>query len=152
MTDRSGFDQFVHARGPALAPTAYLLTGDHHLAEDLVQAAHLGLVKAVNGFDPERGRDFLAYAVPTISGEVKRHFRDQGWDIRPPRRIQELRAEVERLGPPKSTIMALAFYEELTHQQIAQHLDLPLGTVKSHLRRGLTNLRTRLGDGHGTPE
>ena len=64
--------------------------------EDLVQAAHLGLVKAVNGFDPERGRDFLAYAVPTISGEVKRHFRDQGWDIRPPRRIQELRAEVER--------------------------------------------------------
>src|SRR3954454_20060941 len=64
--------------------------------EDLVQAAHLGLVKAVNGFDPERGRDFLAYAVPTISGEVKRHFRDQGWDIRPPRRIQELRSEVER--------------------------------------------------------
>jgi RNA polymerase sigma-B factor len=64
--------------------------------EDLVQAAHLGLVKAVNGFDPERGRDFLAYAVPTISGEVKRHFRDQGWDIRPPRRIQEMRAEVER--------------------------------------------------------
>jgi RNA polymerase sigma-B factor len=64
--------------------------------DDLVQAAHLGLVKAVNGFDPERGRDFLAYAVPTISGEVKRHFRDQGWDIRPPRRVQELRSEVEQ--------------------------------------------------------
>jgi RNA polymerase sigma-B factor len=64
--------------------------------EDLVQTAQLGLVKAVNGFDAERGLDFLAYAVPTISGEVKRHFRDQGWDIRPPRRIQELRADVER--------------------------------------------------------
>ncbi len=64
--------------------------------EDLIQAAHLGLVKAVNGFDPERGHDFLAYAVPTISGEVKRHFRDQGWDIRPPRRVQELRAQVDR--------------------------------------------------------
>jgi RNA polymerase sigma-B factor len=64
--------------------------------EDLIQAAHLGLVKAVNGFDADRGRDFLAYAVPTISGEVKRHFRDQGWDIRPPRRVQELRSEVER--------------------------------------------------------
>jgi RNA polymerase sigma-B factor len=64
--------------------------------EDLVQAAHLGLVKAVNGFDADRGHDFLAYAVPTISGEVKRHFRDQGWDIRPPRRVQELRGEVEK--------------------------------------------------------
>jgi RNA polymerase sigma-B factor len=64
--------------------------------EDLVQTAQLGLVKAVNGFDASRGLDFLAYAVPTISGEVKRHFRDQGWDIRPPRRIQELRADVER--------------------------------------------------------
>jgi RNA polymerase sigma-B factor len=64
--------------------------------EDLVQAAHLGLVKAVNGFDPERGPDFLAYAVPTISGEVKRYFRDHAWDIRPPRRIQELRSQVER--------------------------------------------------------
>ncbi len=64
--------------------------------DDLVQVAYVGLVKAVNGFDPDRGRDFLAYAVPTISGEVKRHFRDQGWDIRPPRRVQELRGEVER--------------------------------------------------------
>lgn len=64
--------------------------------DDLVQVAHLGLVKAANSFDPHRGSDFLAYAVPTITGEVKRHFRDQGWDIRPPRRIQELRADVER--------------------------------------------------------
>jgi RNA polymerase sigma-B factor len=64
--------------------------------EDLVQAAHLGLVKAANGFDPDRGPDFLSYAVPNISGEVKRHFRDQGWGIRPPRRVQELRPDVER--------------------------------------------------------
>jgi RNA polymerase sigma-B factor len=63
--------------------------------EDLVQAAHLGLVKAANGFDPHRGPDFLSYAVPNISGEVKRHFRDQGWGIRPPRRVQELRPDVE---------------------------------------------------------
>jgi RNA polymerase sigma-B factor len=64
--------------------------------EDLVQAANLGLVKAVNGFDPERGNDLIAYAVPTISGEVKRFFRDQGWDIRPPRRVQELRPKVQQ--------------------------------------------------------
>lgn len=63
--------------------------------DDLIQVAHLGLVKAADGFDPDRGPDFLAYAVPTIRGEVRRHFRDRGWDIRPPRRIQELRVRVE---------------------------------------------------------
>ena len=50
------------------------------LLDDLQQVACLGLVKAVNGFDPSLERDFLSYAVPTISGEVKRHFRDHGWD------------------------------------------------------------------------
>jgi RNA polymerase sigma-B factor len=74
--------------------------------EELTQTAYLGLVKAAQGFAPDRASDFLAYAVPTIAGEIKRHFRDQGWAIRPPRRIQELglrmkqaRAELEgRLG------------------------------------------------------
>jgi RNA polymerase sigma-B factor len=59
--------------------------------EDLTQVARLGLIKAVDGFDPERGA-FLAYAVPTIRGELKRYFRDHCWDIRAPRRLQELRA------------------------------------------------------------
>jgi len=64
--------------------------------EDLEQVAYVALTRAAQKFDLAQERDFLTYAVPTISGEVKRHFRDQGWDIRPPRRIQELRAEVER--------------------------------------------------------
>jgi RNA polymerase sigma-B factor len=71
-------------------------------AEDLDQVAYLGLVKAVNAYDPEKGFPFLAYAVPTITGEVKRYFRDTAWTVRPPRRIQELQAEitpaVERLS------------------------------------------------------
>jgi RNA polymerase sigma-B factor len=62
--------------------------------EDLMQVAALGLVKAANGFDAERGRDFMAYAAPTITGEIKRHFRDTGWAVRPPRRLQELRTRV----------------------------------------------------------
>jgi RNA polymerase sigma-B factor len=62
--------------------------------DDLQQVASLGLVKAANGFDPAVGRDFLSYAVPTISGEVKRHFRDRGWTVRPPRRVQELQARI----------------------------------------------------------
>jgi RNA polymerase sigma-B factor len=62
--------------------------------EDLQQVAYLALVKAANGYDPEVGNDFLSYAVPTIRGEIKRHFRDLGWMVRPPRRIQELQARI----------------------------------------------------------
>ena len=64
--------------------------------EDLVQAAFVGLVKAVNGFDPSHERDFLSYAVPTVTGEVKRYFRDFGWSVRPPRRVQELQGQIAR--------------------------------------------------------
>src|SRR3954470_9273418 len=64
--------------------------------EDLVQVAYVGLVKAVNGFDPSHERDFLSYAVPTVTGEVKRHFRDFGWTVRPPRRVQELQGQISR--------------------------------------------------------
>lgn len=60
-------------------------------AEDVRQAALLGLVKAMNRYDASRGGRFLAYAVPTMSGEVKRHFRDRTWVMRMPRRLQELR-------------------------------------------------------------
>lgn len=62
--------------------------------EDLVQVACLGLVKAARGFDPAKSDNFLSYAVPTILGEVKRFFRDNAWVVKPPRRIQELQAEI----------------------------------------------------------
>jgi RNA polymerase sigma-B factor len=64
--------------------------------DDLVQAAYVGLVKAVNGFDPSHERDFLSYAVPTVTGEVKRYFRDFGWAVRPPRRVQELQGSIAK--------------------------------------------------------
>ena len=60
--------------------------------EDLVQVGRLGLVKAAAGYRAGVGSCFAAYAMPTISGEVKRHFRDCGWSVRPPRRLQEVRA------------------------------------------------------------
>jgi len=63
-------------------------------SEDLRQVAEMGLVKAVRRYQPDRGSGFLAYAVPTIRGEIRRYFRDNGWMVRPPRRIQELRTEV----------------------------------------------------------
>jgi RNA polymerase sigma-B factor len=62
--------------------------------EDLEQAGCVGLMKAINGFRTDRGTEFLTYALPTISGELKKHFRDHCWTVRPTRRVQELQAEV----------------------------------------------------------
>jgi RNA polymerase sigma-B factor len=63
--------------------------------DDLVQVAAFGLVKAINGFDPELGRPFAAYATPTILGELRRHFRDNVWNLRLPRGLQELCMRIE---------------------------------------------------------
>ena len=62
--------------------------------EDLEQVAYMALTRAAHSFDASRGQDFLAYAVPTIRGELKKHFRDSGWVVRPPRRIQELQGRI----------------------------------------------------------
>ncbi len=62
--------------------------------EDLVQVGTIGLLKAIDRFDAERGVEFSTYATPTIIGEIKRHFRDKGWAIRVPRRVQELRMQI----------------------------------------------------------
>jgi RNA polymerase sigma-70 factor (sigma-B/F/G subfamily) len=64
--------------------------------DDLLQVAALGLLKAIDRFDPAVGADFASYAAPTISGELKRHFRDKGWSVHVPRRLQELRLEINR--------------------------------------------------------
>lgn len=62
--------------------------------EDLVQVGRLALCKAITGYRPGQGPSFHAYAVPTITGEIKRHFRDHVWDLRPPRRLQELQLDL----------------------------------------------------------
>ena len=64
--------------------------------DDLVQVGTIGLIKAIDRFDPERGLEFTTYATPTILGEIKRHFRDKGWSVRVPRRLQELSAKVNQ--------------------------------------------------------
>ncbi|HSL56266.1 MAG TPA: SigB/SigF/SigG family RNA polymerase sigma factor [Acidimicrobiales bacterium] len=64
--------------------------------DDVHQVAYLGLLKAVERFDPERGVKFTTFAEPTISGELKRHFRDHAWDVRVPRRAHDLHQAVKR--------------------------------------------------------
>ncbi|WP_226343691.1 sigma-70 family RNA polymerase sigma factor [Agilicoccus flavus] len=85
-------DQVVLINGPVAESIASRYRSRGIDSDDLTQVAYLGLVKAAQGYRPGEGPGFLAYAVPTISGEVKRHFRDFGWMIRPPRRLQELRS------------------------------------------------------------
>lgn len=78
-------------------PIARMLAG-HYAGRglphaDLEQVAYLGLVAAARRFDPRRGDDFLSFAVPTVKGELRKTFRDLGWVVRPPRRLQELQVE-----------------------------------------------------------
>jgi RNA polymerase sigma-B factor len=62
--------------------------------DDIIQTASVGLIKAVDRYQPDRGRDFVAFAVPTVLGEIRRHFRDRTWQLRVPRRLQELRLAI----------------------------------------------------------
>jgi RNA polymerase sigma-B factor len=89
--------------------------------DDLVQVGFIGLVKAAQRFEPERGTDFAAYAVPTISGEIKRHLRDHGWFVRPPRRVQDLQVRINQATPrltqslrhrPSVAELAAALFEQ----------------------------------------
>jgi RNA polymerase sigma-B factor len=85
-------EQMVLVALPLADSVALRYQGRGIETDDLVQVARTALVKAVHRYRPGVGAGFAAYAAPTISGEVKRWFRDQGWAVRPPRRIQELRA------------------------------------------------------------
>ncbi|MFC4065787.1 SigB/SigF/SigG family RNA polymerase sigma factor [Actinoplanes subglobosus] len=87
-------DKTIEAWLPLARHLAKRYSGRGELTDDLVQTAMVGLIKAVDRFDASRGVDFAGYAIPTILGEVKRHFRDRTWSIRVPRRLQELRLAI----------------------------------------------------------
>jgi RNA polymerase sigma-B factor len=98
--------------------------------DDLVQVANLGLIKSVDGYDPARGAAFTSYAIPMIVGELKRHFRDKGWDVRVPRRLQELRLEITRAGADLSqrlgrspTVADIAAHLGIHEDEVVEGLD-----------------------------
>lgn len=88
--------------------------------DDLVQVAYEGLTKAVMRFDPGLRNDLLTYAVPTIRGELQRYFRDQGWTVRPPRRVQELQWRVNHA----ISDLGQELGREPTDDEVMAHLDI----------------------------
>ena len=114
-------DQLLTAHLPLSQHLARRYANRGEPLEDLIQVARVGLIKAVDRFDPSRGVEFLPYAVPTITGELRRHFRDSGWDVRIPRRLQELNLRLTTATNELSQLNGRA----PTASELAAHLDLP---------------------------
>ncbi|WCD83761.1 RNA polymerase sigma factor SigF [Streptomyces xanthophaeus] len=88
--------------------------------EDIIQVGTIGLIKAIDRFDPSLGNEFTTLALPYITGEIKRHFRDTTWAVRVPRRLQELRIELARGKEDLHAVLDRA----PTVRELAEHLDL----------------------------
>jgi len=118
--------------------------------DDLEQVALLGLTKAARRFDGEAGHDFLSYAVPTVRGELRRHFRDSGWMIRVPRQVQEMQA---RIAAAEQDLLA-TLGRSPRPSELATHLGADLDDVTEALTADgyfrPTSLDTRTGEGAET--
>ena len=118
--------------------------------EDLTQVARVGLINAVDRFDPGKGTDFLSFAVPTIMGEVRRYIRDTSWAVRVPRRLKELRLAIAAAVAELSQRLGRA----PTPSQLAEHLELReeevfegLEATGAHHLMSLDHLLTEERDG-----
>ena len=144
--------------------------GNHHDAEDVTQQVFVAAWRGRHTLRPERGTvagwlvGITRHTVADLHAKRARQARDAAAvaaHARPEEHAAPpddqlaarlvLHDELGRLGEPRGTVVRMAFIEDLTHEQIAERLDLPLGTVKSHVRRGLTRLRTRLEEVNRDP-
>ncbi len=114
-------DSLVEAHLPLVEHLARRFRNRGEPYDDLVQVATIGLIKSVDRFDLERGVEFSTYATPTIVGEIKRHFRDKGWAVRVPRRLQELRLSLASASSELSQKQGRAppVHELATHLKLA---------------------------------
>ena len=123
-------EQLVEAHLPLVEYLARRFRNRGEPLEDLVQVATIGLIKSIDRFDLERGVEFSTYATPTIVGEIKRHFRDKGWAIRVPRRLQELKltltkatSELSQTLGRSPTVAELATHLGLQEEEILEGLE-----------------------------
>jgi RNA polymerase sigma-B factor len=123
-------DELVRMHLPLVEYLARRFRNRGEPLDDLVQVATIGLIKSVDRFDPERGVEFSTYATPTIVGEIKRHFRDKGWAIRVPRRLQELKLSLTKATSDLSqslgrspTVAEIAGHLKMSEEEVLEGLE-----------------------------
>jgi len=151
-------ERLYQSAAPLIHTLALRALGDAAEAEDVTQQTFVSAWRGRDRYDPDRGsaRGWVVgiarrRIADALDARTRERRRLEAVAEQPPVREADplaaeaerimVRGEVENLGPPKSTIVALAFFEGHTHEQIAARLEMPLGTVKSHLRRSLLALR-----------
>jgi len=136
-------DRAIEAWLPLARHLAHRYSGRGEPTDDLIQTATVGLIKAVDKFDPDRGVDFAGYAIPTIIGEIKRHFRDRTWSVRVPRRLQELRLAITEANATLTHTLG----RSPTITDIATHLN----TSEEDILEGLEGARAYNATSLSTP-
>ncbi|WP_457951104.1 RNA polymerase sigma factor [Pseudarthrobacter sp. alpha12b] len=168
----SGDEHALAAAYREFAPLVHTLAlrslADRAAADDVTQEVFIRVWRSRNTFNPQVARlpawivgitrNAIADAQQSSAREARKAYAagagmagDAGAGTEAAETLADrllLDGELERLGEPQGSIMKLAFYEDLTHEQISRKLDLPLGTVKSHIRRSLTHLKSRLEVDH----
>ena len=118
-------DQLVRGYLPVAQHIARRFANRGEPLDDLVQVATVGLINAINRYSPDRGTDFFSFAVPTISGEVRRHFRDLGWSMRVPRRLKDMHVSINGVVSDLSQTLGRA----PKPTEIADRLGVPVTEV-----------------------
>jgi RNA polymerase sigma-B factor len=127
--DRTALDELVERYRPLASGLARRYSYTSESSDDLAQVAFIGLVAAINRYDPARGKSLRAFAVPTILGELRRHFRDTGWSVHMPRPLQERAREVrEATATLSATLM-----RSPNPREVASHLGISVELVLESL-------------------
>jgi RNA polymerase sigma-B factor len=129
--DLKARDQLIEMHLPLVRALARRYAGRSEQLDDLVQVGSIGLIKAVDRFDLERGVELTTYAIPTIIGELKRHFRDKGWALHVPRRLKELSLQLTQLVETLSvklgrspTVGELAEAAKVDEEEVIEALEI----------------------------